>query len=113
MRRPASSSNWLSKHQRNEARSGLRLVESTEQKRRSVAYQNPFVPDIERFFEEACVVDGEAHEGARELYEAYRTWCAVRHRPLGSVTIFGRTLRQSGFQLHKSNINRWVGVRLK
>jgi putative DNA primase/helicase len=69
---------------------------------------------IAQFIEDACIIDAQATETSKKLYEGYRAWSEGNgYQPVSQV-IFGRRLKARGFKEHRTAKARmWTGLRLR
>ena len=69
---------------------------------------------VGQFIEACCVKDATERTTARELYDAYKTWCfSSGLEPIANVC-FGKELRRHGFESIKARTgNAWTGLKLR
>jgi putative DNA primase/helicase len=69
---------------------------------------------VGQFIEACCVEDPKAKATAKELYDAYKSWCFNSAlEPISNVT-FGKDLGRRAFEPKKGRSgNAWAGLRLQ
>lgn len=76
-------------------------------------YQNE-CDQLQRFFEDCCVLVPRCTVKSREIYAAYQKWCQqIGEQPV-TQTAFGRRMADRGYQSkHTANGNRYEGLGLR
>jgi putative DNA primase/helicase len=69
---------------------------------------------VGQFIEACCIQEPTGRSTARELYEAYKTWCfGSGLEPISNVC-FGKELKRQGFKSIKARSgNAWGGLKLQ
>lgn len=65
------------------------------------------------FLSERCVIEAGASEGATDLFDAYKDWCAGSNEQAGTQKVFGGKLGERGFEKKRTNAGmEYQGIRL-
>lgn len=60
-----------------------------------------------------CLESAPGHfETAKDIYEAFQSWCVANSVRAWTQTTFGRTMVQKGFEREKTRVRRYLNVRL-
>ena len=70
---------------------------------------------IGKFLEEACHIRGGVRTPSSVLLTAYNTWAAENNEPQVSAQLFGRQLKERGFESKRGTggSNGWLGIQMK
>jgi phage/plasmid-associated DNA primase len=70
---------------------------------------------IGAFLEDCCnVSNGDNMVSTTELFKAYQNWCAQNNLPALSKIVFGKKMRERGFEAHRTKKARFLrGIILK
>ena len=67
--------------------------------------------NVEEFVAEGCHTGPNYHARAPALYEGYKTWCGQNEQEPCSNSIFGKKMKELGYQPSKSNgIRRYLNI---
>jgi putative DNA primase/helicase len=69
---------------------------------------------VGQFLDECCVAQADARVRPAALYNAYVKWCEGRKERPKTLTIFGQTIQERGFEKRKSDgYPTYIGIGLK